>query len=177
MWCVPSRRLISAVKHIRAELRIFQFSFLNSSQDKIMAGAMNSFISPRRYVSWKINFKMFKAWILESAELASLASFRRKVKVVFRSTVSSERFSTPFFLFHDLFALIMPGSARRIAMIVGGMPADLRKTVEWDSFEIRSRVLSNIIFGRCEKRGSTKSLPTKVSRLSAVISMAPLCLN
>lgn len=97
--------------------------------------------------------------------------------VVWSKTVVSGRFSTPRFMFHDLLALMMPGSALNIAIIVGGIPADLLKIKLKDSFEMRSRVLSNICLGRWANIGTTKRRPTKVSRLSAVISMAPLCLN
>lgn len=177
MWWVPRSLLIKAVKHMSAELRMFQFSFLNSSQERIIASTMNWEISSLKNESWKINFIILRAWILLSALKASLASFRRKVRVVLSSTGSSLLFSTPFFLFQLLFDLMMPGSALKIAIIVGGIPADRRRTVLWDSFEIRSSVRSSIYLGKCEKIGTTKRRPTKVSKLSAVISIAPLCLN
>ena len=82
-----------------------------------------------------------------------------------------------FFLFQLLFAFMMPGSALRIAIIVGGIPADLLSTVLCDSFDIRSRVVSSICLGNFSKSGTTRSLPTKISKVSAVIEMAPRCLN
>lgn len=95
-----------------------------------------------------MNFMMFNAWMRESADVESLARSSRKVKVVFKSTVSSDFFSTPFFLFQLLFECIISGSALKIAIIVGGIPADLRKTVLCDSFEIRSKVRSSSYLGK-----------------------------
>jgi len=112
-----------------------------------------------------------------SALTESFAKSNRKVSVVFSKIVSSVLFSTPFFLFQLRFALMIPGSALRMAIMVGGIPADRRRTVLWDSFEILSRVLSSILAGKWEKRGTTRRRPTNISKVSAVISIAPLCLN
>lgn len=124
-----------------------------------------------------MNFMMFRAWILLSALTDSFASLSKNSSVVFSSTVTSLRFSAPFFLFHTLLALIMLGSARRIAIIVGGIPAERRRTVLWDSVEILSSVRLSILAGRCVNNGTTSRRPTKTSKVSAVISIAPLCLN
>jgi hypothetical protein len=83
---------------------------------------------------------MLSACILLSALVESFAKFKRKVRVVFNKIVSSVRFSTPFFLFQLRFALMIPGSALKIAIIVGGIPAERLKTVLCDSLEILSRV-------------------------------------
>ena len=120
---------------------------------------------------------MFRAWIRLSALWASLASFSKKDKAVLSRTVSSGRFSTPFFLFQLLFALMIPGSARKIAIIAGGIPADLLNTVLWDSLEILSSVLSSICLGKWANKGCTKSFEIRISNVSRVISIAPLCLN
>ncbi len=124
-----------------------------------------------------MNFMMFNAWMRESADDESFASSSKKVRVVFNKTVSSDFFSTPFFLFQLLLEWIISGSALKIAIIVGGIPADLRRTVLCDSFDIRSKVRSRSYFGKCENYGTTSNRPTKISKVCAVISIAPLCLN
>ena len=120
---------------------------------------------------------MLSACILLSWLSDDFAKSSKKRIVVFRSTVSSDFFSIPFFLFQLLFAFMIPGSARRIAMIVGGIPAERLSTVLCDSFDILWSVVSSIFLGNWSKRGDTKSLPTKISKVSAVIEIAPLCLN
>jgi len=177
MWCVSSRRFINAVKHIRAELRIDQLSDSNSSQDSIIAVGINWVMSSLKMVSLKINFIIFNAWILLSAKVAFFAKSSKKARVVSSSSVFSVRFSTPRFLFQLRFAFIIPGSALKIAMIIGGIPADLLNTVLNDSVVIFSRVLSSICLGMCEKAGFTRSRETKSSKASAVMHIAPRCLN
>lgn len=68
--------------------------------------------------------------------------------VVLRRMVSSDRFSTPFFLFQLRAVFVIPGSALKIAIIVGGIPADLRSTVLSDSLDMRCKVVSNIYLGK-----------------------------
>lgn len=120
---------------------------------------------------------MLRAWIRLSWLSEDFARSSKNLIVVLSSTVSSDLFSTPFFLFQLLFALMMPGSALRIAMIVGGIPADLLNTVLCDSFDIRYSVVSSICLGNFSKSGDTSNRPTKISNVSAVIEIAPRCLN
>ena len=146
---MSNKRLIKAVKHISAEFRIDQLSDSNSSHESIIAVGINWVMSSLKIVSLKINFIIFKAWILLSAKVAFFAKSSKKASVVSSSSVFSDRFYTPFFLFQLRFAFMIEGSALSIAIIIGGIPADLRKTVLCDSVVIFSRVVSSICLGMC----------------------------
>jgi hypothetical protein len=62
-----------------------------------------------------MNLRIFRAWIfLSSVSVDVLAKFIRKSRVRFSNS-----------------GLLLNGSARRIAIIVGGSPADLLKIVLW----------------------------------------------
>ena len=134
-WKLSSRRLISEVKFIKAEFLMDQLSELNSSIETIMARLMYEPTSVLNCESEKSTFMMLKLWILLSSLWSGIVNYsRRKSRVRFNKRVSSD-FSTskPFFLFVDLFLLMITGSERKMAMIVGGIPADLLKIVLWFS--------------------------------------------
>ena len=67
MLKLSSKRLISAVKFIKAELRIDQLSDLKFSMDTIIALGMYVFTSCLRNASEKMTFMMLKEWILLSS--------------------------------------------------------------------------------------------------------------
>ena len=67
MWKSSSRRLMRAVKHIKAELRIDQLLDLNSSIESIIALLMKDELSCLSRASLKMNFMIFRAWILVSS--------------------------------------------------------------------------------------------------------------
>jgi hypothetical protein len=70
-----------------------------------------------------MNLMMLKAWILASSvSLQFFARPKRNSRVSFKSIGSLDS-----------------GSALSIAKIVGGIPADLLKTVEWSSVWICSK--------------------------------------
>lgn len=152
MWYVFSRRLIRAVKHIKAEFRMFQFSDLNSSMESIIAFATNWEASALKNESLKTNFIMFNEWIFVSSRPSAFYIWdSKKDRVLFKSKVSVVLNSvTPLFWLYDRFALIIAGSALKIAMIVGGIPADLLNTVLWFSIEILSNVFWSICMGKSE---------------------------
>lgn len=106
---------------------------------------------------------MFRAWIfLSSWSVLSYPSLIKKFKVLFKKIGS-----------------LLNGSALKIAMIVGGIPADLLRTVLCISFVIRSNASSNSPSGICYKTFQLEfnNFVHKREKLSAVFSIAPLCLN
>jgi uncharacterized membrane protein len=101
------------VKHINALFLIDQLSDLKFSVAKIIVGVINLLMSFFRNESWKINLRIFNAWIFElSVSFELRAGSRRKSRVLLSKIGSFER-----------------GSALSIARIVGGIPADLLRTV------------------------------------------------
>ena len=74
---------------------------------------------------------MFRACIFASSSSDEvLARFKRKSSVWLRRT-----------------GWLLSGSALRMAMMVGGIPADLLKIVLWFSFVILSKAYSSIALG------------------------------
>jgi len=70
-----------------------------------------------------MNLIMFRAWILESSSSEEvLARFKRNSKVWFKST-----------------GWLLKGSDLKIERMIGGIPADLLKTVLWSSLVILSK--------------------------------------
>ena len=53
-------------------------------------------------------------------------------------------------MLYERLALSMAGSARRIARIVGGMPAERLKTVLWFSDKILYKAFSSICMAKAE---------------------------
>ena len=104
---------MSDVKHISALFLIDQLSDLKFSVAKIIAGVINLFISFFKKESWKMNLRMFNAWIF-----ASSVSFDYRARSSKNSRVLLSKIGS-----FDI------GSALRIARIVGGIPADLLNTV------------------------------------------------
>mmetsp|Transcript_4629 Transcript_4629/g.4346 ORF Transcript_4629/g.4346 Transcript_4629/m.4346 type:complete len:216 (+) Transcript_4629:567-1214(+) len=111
-FSVFSSRLVSAVNDISAEFLMDQLSELNASIARIIDSVTNFLMSCFNKESWKMYRMMLSECTLMSSFSAVEAWCRRKERVWFSRTGS-----------------FWAGSARKIAKIVGGIPADLRRMV------------------------------------------------